>query len=50
MATYPWRKCVPTLLHFNCFIFNGFLRKFGFLDRRFVYTEIVALDGFGVDC
>ena len=49
VATYPRRKCVPTLLHFNCFIFNGSLRKFGFLDRCFVYTEIVALDDCSID-
>ena len=30
--------------------FNGSLRKFGFLDRCFVYTEIVALDDCSVDC
>ena len=29
MASYPWRKCVPLFLHFNCFVFDGFLRKFG---------------------
>ena len=50
MATYPWRKCVPSLLHLHYIIFNGSLRKFGFLNRRFVYTEIVALDDLSVDC
>ena len=50
VATYPRRKCVPTLLHFTCFIFNGSLRKFGFLDRCFVHTEIVALDDCSMDC
>ena len=29
MASYPWRKCVPLFLHLNCFVFDGFLRKFG---------------------
>ena len=42
--------CVLSLLHFNYIIFNGSLRKFGFVDHRFVYTEIVALDGLSVDC
>ena len=32
MASYPWRKCVPLFLHLNCFVFDGFLRKFVVAD------------------